>query len=173
MTNDKAINITSPFRVGATNISPNSRIWIYQSNKEFTPDQLKSFEELKNVFLQQWESHGSPVKGKIEVLHNRFIVILIDEADERSCGRSVDASIRFMKELEQEFDITLLDRMLVAYKKGEQIFSCTIPEFEALAKKGEVNKNTIVFNNTIQTVAEFEKNWEIPVEKSWQRQFLI
>jgi hypothetical protein len=153
-------------------ISQNSRVWIYQSNKEFTPEQLKTFGELKNIFLQQWESHGSPVKGKMEVLHNRFIVTLIDEADEKSCGRSVDASIRFMKELEQEFKITLLDRMLIAYKKVEQIFCCTIPEFKVLAKKGEVNKNTIVYNNTVHILSEFEQNWEVPVEKSWQKQLL-
>lgn len=148
-------------------ISPHSRIWIYQSSEEFIPKQLKTIEELKNIFLQHWESHGNPVKGKIEVLHNRFIVIVIDEADEKSCGRSVDASIHLMKELEKELNVSLLNRMLVAYKKGEQIFSCTLPEFEALAKKGDVDSNTIVFNNTVHTLAEFEKNWEVPVEKSW------
>lgn len=155
------------------NLPPQCRIWIYQSNKEFTLGQLKTFQELRNVFLQTWESHGSPVKGKMEILHNRFIVMSIDEADDRSCGRSVDASIRFMKELEQEFNITLLDRMLVAYKKGEQIFSCSMQEFEALAKKGEVNKNTIVFNNTIHTIAEFKKEWEVVAEKSWHNRLLI
>jgi hypothetical protein len=153
-------------------ISPHSRVWIYQSSEEFTPKQLKTIEELKKVFLRHWESHGNPVKGKIEVLHNRFIVILIDEADEKSCGKSVDASIRLMKELELELNVTLLNRMLVAYKKGEQIFSCTAAEFEALAKKGEVNANTIVFNNTVHTLAEFEKNWEVPAEKSWHKQLL-
>jgi len=155
-----------------SNVSPASRVWIYQSSKEFTPAQLQVFEDLKNIFLQQWESHGSPVKGGIKVLHNRFIVVFIDEADEKSCGRSVDASVRFMKELEQEFSITLLDRMLVAYKKGEQLFSCTLAEFEALAKKGEVNKNTLVYNNTVHTVAEFEKAWEVPAEKSWHKKLL-
>ncbi len=155
------------------NFPPQSRVWVYQSNKEITNDQTKSFEELKNVFIQQWESHGNPVKGKIELLHSRFIVILIDEADERSCGRAVDASIKFMKELEAEFNLTLLDRMLVAYKKGEQIFSCTISEFEVLAKKGEVNGSTIVFNNTIHSVIEFENEWAVPAEKSWQKRLLI
>lgn len=153
-------------------VSPQSRVWIYQSSKELTPEQIGTFNELKNVFLQTWESHGSAVKGRMELLHNRFIVVMINEADERSCGRSVDASIRFMKELEQEFKLTLLDRMLVAYKKGGQIFSCTMAEFEELAKKGEVNKNTIVFNNTVHTVAEFEKEWEVPVERSWHRSLL-
>lgn len=152
--------------------SPQSRVWIYQSDKAFTPGQLKTVEELKTVFMQQWESHGSPVKGKIEVLYNRFIVVAIDEPDEKSCGRSVDASIRFMKELEQELQVTLLNRMLVAYKKGEQIFSCTLPEFEALAKKGAVNKNTIVFNNTVHSLIEFENGWEVPAEKSWHNKFL-
>lgn len=154
-------------------LPPHSRVWIYQSSKEFTPEQANIFHELRDVFLQNWESHGSPVNGKMELLHNRFIVVMINEADERSCGRSVDASIRFIKELEQEFKLTLLDRMLVAYKKGEKIFSCTLSEFEDLAKKGEVNRNTIVFNNTIHTVAEFEKEWEVPVEKSWHSRLLI
>ncbi|MEK6615549.1 MAG: hypothetical protein AABZ32_05485, partial [Bacteroidota bacterium] len=117
MTNDKLKNIPSPFRDGANNTPPHSRVWIYQSSQEFTPAQLKTVEELKNVFLRQWESHGNPVKGKIETLHNRFIVVMIDESDEKSCGRSVDASIRFMKELEQELNVSLLNRMLVAYKK--------------------------------------------------------
>lgn len=153
-------------------ISAHSRVWIYQSSQEFSNEQLNVFHELKNVFLQNWESHGNPVKGRIEILYNRFIVILIEEADERSCGRSVDASIRFMKELEQELNISLLDRMLVAYRKGEQIFSCSLPEFNALVKKGEVNRGTIVFNNTVHTLSEFEKNWEVPVEKSWHMQFI-
>lgn len=154
------------------NLAPQSRIWIYQSNKEFSAAQVLTFEELKNVFLQNWESHGSSVNGKMEIVHNRFIVVAINEADEKSCGRSVDASIRFIKELEQELDLTLLNRMLVAYKKNEKIFSCSIGEFEAMAKTGEVDKNTIVFNNTVHSLAEFESSWESTVEKSWHKQLI-
>jgi uncharacterized coiled-coil protein SlyX len=154
-------------------MNPHSRVWIYQSDKEFTAAQLKTVEELKHVFLQHWETHEKPVKGKMEILHNRFIVITTDEGEERICGGSIDASVRFMKELEQELNVSLLNRMLVAYKKDGKIISCTLPEFEALIRKGEVNRNTIVFNNTVHTVAEFENNWEVPVEKSWHRQLVI
>ncbi len=154
-------------------IHPNSRVWIYQSDKEFTTGQLKTIDELKHVFLAHWETHEKPVKGRINVLHKRFIVIATDEGEERICGGSIDASVRFMKELEQELNVSLLNRMLVAYKKGEQIFSCSLPEFEMLIKKGEINQHTIVFNNTVHTVAEFEKNWEVPAEKSWHKQLVI
>ncbi|HEY4797850.1 MAG TPA: ABC transporter ATPase [Bacteroidia bacterium] len=155
------------------NIAPHSRVWIYQSDKEFNASQLNTITELKSVFLEQWESHEVPIKGAIEVLHNRFILILIDETSDKVCGGSVDSSVRFMKELEKELGVSLLNRMLVAYKKDGKIFSCTLPEFESLAKKGEVNKDTIVFNNSVHTFSQFENEWEVPAEKSWHKNFIL
>ena len=153
--------------------APSSRIWIYQSDQEFNEHQLKIIRELAPEFLRHWETHEQPVKGTLEVLHNRFIVIAIDESDARICGGSIDSSVRFMKELEKELGVTLLDRTLVAYRKGDSIFSCSMVEFERLAKEGEIDRNTIVFNNTVHSVEEFRKNWETTAAQSWHSRLLI
>jgi hypothetical protein len=153
-------------------LSPLTRVWIYQSDKEFTPGQVNTFRELAEVFQQNWESHGKPVNGTMELFHNRFIVVFVDEKDEQSCGRSVDASVRFMKELEEELGVTLLDRMLVAYRDGNKIASCTIAEFEKRIDEGQVNESTIVFNNTIHSMAEFNTAWEVPLRQSWHSRLL-
>lgn len=150
-----------------------SRVWIYQSENELSEDQTKKLNELTDTFLHNWDSHGSPVKGNINLIYNRFITVTIDESDDKVCGGSVDKLGRFMKELESELHISLLDRTQVAYRKGNQIKSCTMHEFERLAKQGEVGKETIVFNNTVHTLAAFEIEWEVPAEKSWHNRLLI
>lgn len=153
-------------------LSPLTKVWVYQSSVELKNEQKNNFKELAEVFQQNWESHGKPVNGAIELFHDRFIVLFIDEQDEQSCGRCVDASVRFMKELETELGITLLDRMLVAYRDAGKINSCSVSEFEKLIIDGKVNENTVVFNNTIHTVSEFNDAWEVPLGKSWHSRFL-
>jgi hypothetical protein len=153
-------------------LSPVTRVWIYQSDKEFNPEQVKTFTQLAEVFQQNWESHGKPVNGAMELFHNRFVVVFVDEQDEQSCGRSVDASVRFIKELEQELGVTLLDRMLVAYRNGDKIVSCTLAQFERLIEEGKVKEDTLVFNNTIHTIKEFTTAWEVPLIKSWHSRLL-
>ena len=153
-------------------LSPATKVWIYQAGTEFTDEQLKIFRELAEIFFQNWESHGKPVKGTIEVFHNRFIVFFIDEQDEQACGKCVDASVRFAKELEEELKVSLLDRMSVAYRKARKIFSCQLPEFKRMIERGEVNEDTLVFNNTIHSLPEFENSWEVPVKNSWHSRML-
>lgn len=153
-------------------LSLNTKVWIYQSNREFSSAEITEFIALATTFKENWESHGKPVKGTIELFYNRFIVVFVDEQDEQSCGRSVDASIHFIKELENELNVTLLDRLLVAYKKDGKIAVCTLAEFEKRIVLGEVNENTIVFDNTIHTKTEFENNWEVPLKKSWHSRML-
>ena|SRR5687768_615003 len=153
-------------------LSPLTKVWIYQSDKELSAAQLNILSELSGVFLQNWESHGKPVNGTIQVFYNRFIVFFIDEQDEQACGRCVDASVRFTKELEQELNVTLLDRMQVAYRKNEKIVSCTLAEFEKLIEKGGIGEHTTVFNNTVHSLTEFKTKWEVPLKDSWHARYL-
>jgi hypothetical protein len=41
-----------------------------------------------------------------------------------------------------------------------------------MAKDKAVSKNTIVFNNLVNNIAEFNENWEVPASESWHSRFL-
>jgi hypothetical protein len=41
-----------------------------------------------------------------------------------------------------------------------------------MAKDKSVSKNTIVFNNLVNTKAEYLENWEVPATESWHNRFL-
>lgn len=146
-------------------LPPHSRVWIYQSDREFSSSEAELIKNKSEEFVTQWTSHDQLMKASIEIFHNRFIVVCVDEKTAPASGCGIDKSVKFIQQLEKDFPVSLLDRMNVAYKKEGKIHSSPISELKNL-------NDVTVFNNLIQTKEELEKNWEVPIEKSWHRQFL-
>ena len=55
------------------------------------------------------------------VIFNRFLVVFVDEKIAQASGCSIDKSVHFVKQLEDEFHINFFDRTLIAYKEGNEI----------------------------------------------------
>jgi len=72
-----------------------------------------------------------------------------------------------MQGLEQEFNIRLFDRFNFAYREGNEVLSLPRHDFEELLKQGKLNKESIVYNNLVQTLTELETKWEVPFKDSW------
>lgn len=150
----------------------NSRIWIYQCNRSFSPEELEEITAGLNTFLTQWTAHGSDLKAGFEIKYNRFIIIGLDQAEASASGCSIDASVHYIQNLEQQFKIDLLDKMNVSYKQGEFIAYKTLKDFKKMAKQRAISKNTVVFNNLVATKQEYLENWEVPASESWHARFL-
>lgn len=150
----------------------NSRIWIYQCNRSFSPEELAEITAGLNTFLTQWTAHGSDLKAGFEIKYNRFIIIGLDQAEASASGCSIDASVHYIQNLEQQFKIDLLDKMNVSYKQGEFIAYKTLKDFKKMAKQRAISKNTVVFNNLVATKQEYLENWEVPASESWHARFL-
>ncbi|MBI2271370.1 MAG: ABC transporter ATPase [Bacteroidetes bacterium] len=154
-------------------LPPHSRIWIYQSVRELTTTEVAEIKTNALSFLDQWTSHGNNMDAAIDVLYNRFVIIAVDEQTAPASGCGIDKSVRFIQDVEKQFNVSLLDRMHVAYKAGDSIRSCSLSEFEKLINTRQVDENTIVFNNLVSTLAELKTNWQIPLKQSWHRQMFI
>ncbi len=150
--------------------SENSRVWIYQSDKELTADQAIKLQQQVEAFTQTWTAHNNQLKATAVVQYNRFIILVVDENQAGASGCSIDKSVRFMKEIENEYRINLFDRFNLAYRDGEQIVSVPRNQFENLIKAGTITEDTIVFNNLVQTLAELKDKWEVPLKNSWHVQ---
>lgn len=156
------------------NQMPNeARIWVYQSNRLLSNAEVDDIRRSGIEFIADWSAHGAALKASFDILYNRFIVIAVNEKQTLASGCSIDKSVKFIKELEQQFDLNLFDRLQVAYRKGDEILTCHLNEFEKLATQGAVNGSTIVFNNMITTKAAFDKEWEVPLKNSWQKKVLV
>ena len=149
-----------------------ARIWIYQCNRSFSIDELDTLKSLLSDFLTQWTAHGADLKAGYEIPYNRFIVIGLDQSLNSASGCSIDASVRFIQELEQRFKVDLLDKMNVSFKQGEYVAYKPLIDFKKMAKARSVSKNTIVFNNLVATKREYLESWEVPAEESWHGRFM-
>ncbi|MFT5847471.1 MAG: hypothetical protein ACJARX_001351 [Psychroserpens sp.] len=149
-----------------------SRIWIYQSNRSFSEEELSEIKEKLNIFIENWTAHGSDLQSGYTIKYKRFIVIALNQNISNATGCSIDASVHFIQQLEKDYNVDLMDKMNVSYKQGEYIAHKTLLDFKKMAKDNAVSKNTIVFNNLVDNIAEFKENWEVPASESWHSRFV-
>jgi len=149
-----------------------SRIWIYQANRSFSEEELEEIQSKLDVFIENWTAHGSDLQAGYLIKYKRFIVIGVNQNLSKASGCSIDASVRFIQQLEKEYQVDLMDKMNVSYKQGDFVAYKTLLEFKKMAKEKAVSKNTIVFNNLVTNIAEFNENWEVPASESWHSRFI-
>lgn len=153
------------------NLSPESKIWIYQSNRKFSDAEFTELENELIDFLNQWAAHGTSLECSYQLKYNRFIIIAVDQENQIATGCSIDKSVQFIQQMEQKYNVDLLDKMNVTFKNGEHIAHKSLIDFKKMAKDKAVTENTIVFNNLVNNIEEYQENWEIPAKDSWHSRF--
>ena len=127
--------------VNFDSLPDNSRIWIYQCNRSFSDSELEEISEKLKAFLEGWTAHGADLQSGFEIKYKRFIVIALDQQVNAATGCSIDASVKFIQELETAYKVDLMDKMNVSYKQGEYVAYKTLTDFKKMAKDKAVSKN--------------------------------
>jgi hypothetical protein len=149
-----------------------ARIWIYQCNRSFSDSELEEISKKISVFLEGWAAHGADLQSGFEIKYKRFIVIALDQQMNVATGCSIDDSVKFIQDLETTYKVDLMDKMNVSYKQGDFVAYKTLTDFKKMAKDKAVSKNTIVFNNLVNSKAEYLEFWEVPASESWHSRFV-
>lgn len=153
-------------------LPPTSRIWIYQSNRKLSDAEVAEITGLMDDFIQQWTAHGEKLSAGYEIRYGRFIVIGLDQSNAAASGCSIDASVHFIQSLEKKYDVDLLDKMNVTFRQGEYIAYKPLLDFKKMAKDRAISPQTIVFNNLVTNVQEYNDHWEVEAGESWHKRFL-
>lgn len=148
-----------------------SKIWIYQANRKLTDEEVQNITFSCQEFIENWSAHGTPLAASFVLKYNRFIIFAVNQEIQQATGCSIDASVHFIQQLEQQFNIELLDKMNVTYRSGEHIAHKSLLDFKKMAKEKAVSEHTIVFNNLVNTKGEWEEFWEVPASESWHSRF--
>lgn len=147
--------------------SPDSRVWIYQSNRLFTLSEALEIEQLLDGFVAEWSSHGTLVKGAAHLFFGQFIILMADEKATGVSGCSTDSSVRLIKETENRFKVNMFDRTTLAFVVKEKIQLLPLSQLQYAVDNGFITADTLYFNNLVQTKEELENKWIIPVKESW------
>ena len=147
-------------------LAPNSRVWIYQSNRPFTTTELPQIDKKLISFCKNWSAHNIPLKSSYQ-LHEWFICLFVEEQVQAASGCSIDTSVEFIKTLSKDLNIDFFNRMNIAFLENELV---QVKPLNVL--KPQLSKEMIVFNNLVTTKSEYETQWQIPLKASWLARYL-
>jgi hypothetical protein len=148
-------------------ISDQARVWVYQSDRAFSQEEVSDIKDKIKAFLNDWNAHGTALKSSAKVFHDHFLVVAVDETQHGASGCSIDAKVRFVQQLGNHLGVNFFDRTQVAFKDGE-----TIVLRPMTALKGVLSPEDISFNNLVKNKAELINSWEVPVVDSWLKRYL-
>ena len=152
--------------------SDDSRVWIYPSSRALSAAETTEITEALVNFCDEWTAHDKKLRAAGEILHQRFIVLMVDESRAGASGCSIDASVRFIQNLENKYDISLLDRLTLGCRTHAGIRLLNKAGVLAGLDAGEINLETPVFNNLVTRKAQWVSEWEIPLKMSWVARFV-
>ena len=154
--------------------SNNSKVWIYQSNRQFTIQETIAIKELLESFATSWTSHGARVKGFANLFFGQFIIFMADETATGVSGCSTDSSVRLVKTIEQDHEVELFDRQMLAFIVKERIQMMPLAQLNESIAAGLIGPETLYFNNTVLTLEDLLNKWIIPAKDSWLgKRFLL
>src|SRR6218665_1885429 len=153
-------------------IPQSARIWVYQANRTLTDVEVGEIENVLKPAVSQWAAHGASLLASVKVLHNRFVVIALDENQNEASGCSIDASGRWFKELGNRYAIDFFDRSQ-AYIDDNEIKTFSIFQPKKAIESGLISSDTIIFvnNNNIHTLADLSTQWKVKASESYLKRF--
>ena len=157
--------------VDFNSLPTSSRIWIFPSDRKLSPSEVNEIQNLLDNFISNWSAHGQELQASYILPHNRFIIVAVNTDVNQITGCSIDNLVYTIQEIEKKYNLVLLDKMNVTFKNGEFFAHKPLNEFKKMAKEKAVSQETIVFNNLVNTIDEWQDFWEVPVKESWHNRF--
>ncbi len=144
-----------------------ARVWIYQADRPLTDAELAAVEGPLAQFTAAWTSHGADLHAAAEFRHRQFLLIGLDEAVAGASGCSIDASVRFVCELETALAVHLLSKDHLAFAGPDGLALLDRRALKAAVAAGTLRPTTPYFDNTVATKAEVDAQWPAPAERTW------
>lgn len=149
-----------------------TRVWVYQSNRPFPKNAIQEVKAKIKAFVNSWASHGSHLNAFGDLLHQQFIVLMVDESQAGASGCSIDSSVYFLKSLQGEYNVDLFDRMTFTYLEGDEVKTVPRMVFGELYRDGKITDQTLVFDTLVNNKGDFEKKWVKPLGQSWHKRMV-
>ena len=121
------------------NLPNNSRVWIYQSDREFNNKEVELIKEESEDFINQWTRHGDDLKGSFTIKYNHFLVLAVDESYNNISGCSIDSSVRFIQQLQNKLQLDLINKMNISFKDNNNINILKLSDFQRFIKEEKTN----------------------------------
>lgn len=148
-------------------LPPDARVWIYQASRPLTTAEVAAVQPQLARFAAEWTSHGRTLHAAAEFRHQQFLVLGLDEGVAGASGCSIDASVRFVAQLETLLGVALLEKSRLAFLQDGAVQLLTRNELKAAVADGTLHPGTFYFDNTLPTKRDLEARWPQPAQQTW------
>lgn len=148
-----------------------AKVWTYVIPRELNEAELQQLQKAGNEFVKGWTAHDKKLSGDFEVVGKRIVKVTVDESTYAASGCSIDKLQRFMKEAGKQFKADFMDRMQVAYEKGDKIDVVQAGKISRLLEDGEISADTLVYDTSISNSEELA-TWKKPLSQTWLKKYL-
>lgn len=133
-----------------------AKVWLYQSDRAFTNAEKITMTQKLTDFISEWSAHGTKLKANGELIGDYHVVLAVDERVYGASGCSIDASVRFIKSLGEQFEIDFFNRMnfLVECDNGLKLV-----HFSELKNYPQA----YFYQPIVQSLGDLRTNWRIKV----------
>lgn len=148
-------------------LSDTARVWIYPADRVIKDDEVAAISQQIDAFLEEWSTHGTPMKTYGNVFHSRFICIFNEESLTAASGCSIDSSVRFVRSLGEQYGIDFFNRTIQYYMDdAEQIHAIALDQLSDAYAAGHIQDATLFFDNLVATKGDFKSSWLRPLKDS-------
>ena len=145
-----------------------ARLWVFTAAAPLDDATRSALIERVGAFLTQWDSHGRPVPGEAEVLHDHFLTVTAHLAGGVS-GCGIDKLVHAVEAAGAQLGIEWVDGLHLAYRDADGTVQVVPrPTFRSLVRDGLVTADTPVFVTTLDTLGDLRAGGlERPAGEAW------
>lgn len=144
-----------------------SRVWIYKADRFLSNEEVDRIQKKVDDFIPTWAAHGKKLYAEAKVVDNLWIVIAADESREGASGCSIDKIFRLVADLEKEMACSFTNRLIVAYQSDGEIKLTPLAQIKEVG----IHSDTLIYDDTIQNLAEFKQRLR-PANETWLKRSL-
>ncbi|MEP6619853.1 MAG: hypothetical protein ABJE47_11070 [bacterium] len=145
-----------------------SRVWVFGSDRPLTDEGTDALLKGVDAHLADWKAHGAPLTVSREWRDGRFLVVGVDQSTAGATGCSIDGLFRVLQNVQSQVGASLIGGGRVFYRDNHAVVqSTTRDEVSVLAERGELTKDSVVFDTTLTDLGTFRACFERPAKDTW------
>jgi hypothetical protein len=138
------------------NLPGSSRVWTYLCNRALSSKEVNEVQLELNLFTKSWKAHQKQLNASANIIYDQYVVFAVDESAAEITGCSIDASVHFMKTLQEKISADFFNRMNVLVRVGSANKLISYNDLENY--RGES-----VFNPRIERLEQLRENWLVKI----------
>ena len=159
--------------VNFSSLPADARVWVFACDRTLTEDETGPLLAQVDAYLAEWKAHGTPLRCARTWLHDRFLAVGIDPTVEQASGCSVDDLFRRLRAIGDGLGTRVVSGGQVFYRDAQgRVQSASRVEFSALAARGDVTGDTIVFDTSLIQADDWRDRFERRAADAWTAELL-